>query len=571
MNKQLLSMKKLSKFALISCILFFQLVLGENDPYIPIHLDGFNTILFNQEYPHKSLNMYSIIYGNPLDPFPFNQLSYFPVINFSNYDSIKYLGIDSVFRLQASATAGSEIGEPMLNGLESFSDENRDHFTTFATACNIPKTPMHVFFSYRYTDNYSDDFDNDWDYYKKKTGKDMKFRDEGLAHEMSSGYILPGPIITTSLKAISYKRWGAAPLYFSPLYSTGYILSPSLFFTLPKSKLEVDFFFDYHKDYYDHIDFIDYSDEGWDIKWERTLPKGITAQFSHHKDSKLRPSSYANTTLKDTVSNIFIWTLSGNLYKNLRMSGSIDVEYIQVPKFSININTAWDYIPKARSYTYIQNLTPVEYRSEEFESANLHTGLNYTDTIFSFPFEASIWLNYCEKPLWETLEYKTNKTIICLDTISNAAHLIPGGNASYKMPLLKKLFVTLWGNASYIPKNREAKFSLPLNAGADITFGKIDNDSLFAQVQFEYRDRVSIKHRKENSKGIFEYTAPAQTSAYFLFKMPFQLPFFREHIRTNFHIKAGPIRLSTEQRFTEHPRGNLIGPSISLGINGYIN
>lgn len=565
-------MKKLSNLALISCILFSRLALGENDPYIPIHIDGFNTVLFNQEYPHKSLNMYSIVYGNPLDRFPFNQLSYFPNITFSNYDSIKNLGSDSLFRLQASGTAGSEIGEPMLNELEGITDENRDHFTTFAAACNIPKTPMHVFFSYRYTDNYSDNFEKRWKYFKNKTGKDMAFCQEGLAYEIAGGYILSGPIATTALKAISYNHWGAAPYYFSPIYSSGYNLSPTLTFSLPKSKLWIDLLFDYHKDYYDHINFVDYSDEGWNIIWERKLQKGITAQFSHHKDSKLKPSSYANATLHDTVPNLFTWTLSGNLYSNYHMGGFIDVNYIQIPKFSINVNSAWEYVPKIRSYTYYHgNTWRVEYNASEYEVATLHTALNYTDTLLNFPAKASIWLDYCSMPLWETLDDKGNKLIIRQDTISNAAHLTFGVKGSYKISLFNKLYINLWGNAAITPKNSEVRFSLPLNAGADISFGRVNNDSLYTMVRFEYRDRAMLKYKKINNDEIREYIAPTQTSAYVFLKMPFYFPLFREHLRTNLQIGAGPIRLSREQRIAEHPKGNLIGPSISFRVNGSIN
>ena len=110
-----------------------------------------------------------------------------------------------------------------------------------------------------------------------------------------------------------------------------------------------------------------------------------------------------------------------------------------------------------------------------------------------------------------------------------------------------------------------------LIAGVYITFVKNNNDSLYTEVKIEYRDRVSLKHRTENNNAIFEGIAPAQTSAYLFLKMPFHFPLFREHLRTNFQIGAGPLRLSREQRFKEHPYGNLIGPSISFGVNGFIN
>lgn len=557
--------------AFISCILFNSTAFGENDTYIPIHIDGFNTVLFNQEYPHKSLNMYSIIYGNPLDRFPLSQLSYFPDITFSNYDSIKNLGKDSLFRLQASGAVGSEYGEPMLNELEGIYNENRDHFTTFAAACNIPRTPAHVFFSYRYTDNYSDNFEKSWAHYKKETGKNMPFSEEGLAYEIASGYTLFGPIATTSLKAVSYKQWGTSPYYFSPIYRTGYALNPTLAFSLPKSKLWIDLLFDYNKNYYDRVYSTEYTDEGWNIKWQRKLHNGIIAQFNHHKDSKLRPSSYANACLHDTIPNLLIWNVSGNLYSNLRMGGYIDIQYIQIPKISLNVKPAWEYIPKTRSFRSSEGSDwYLEYHALQYEVVTLHTALSYTDTIFHFPAKASVWLNYCEKPIWEILDYRPGGIIIRQDTIKNSAHLTFGGKGSYKITLFNKLLVSLWGNASLTPKNKEISFSLPLNVGADITFGKPNNDSLYAEIKFEYRDQALLKYRT-TSNNIKDFIAPAQTSAYLFLKMPFHFPLFREHLRTSLQVGAGPLRFSREQRILEHPKGNLIGPTISFGVNGFIN
>lgn len=552
------------------CILFTVPSFGENDPYIPIHLDGFNTILFNPEYPHRSLNMYSFIYGNPLDRFPLEQLSYFPDITFSNYDSIKNSGKDSLFRLQASGTLGSEYGDPMLNGLEGFSRENRDHFTTFAAACNIPKTPMHVFFGYRYIDNYSDRFDEKWKRFREKMGREMVFSDEGLAYEIVGGYSLTGQIATTTLRTLSYKHWGFTPFYFAPMFSTGYILSPILAFNLPRSKLWIDLHFNYHKDYFDHFNFTDYADEGWEVRWQKKLKKGIIAQISHHKDSKRRPSSYLNTTLHDTIPDLLIWNLSGNLHGNRRLGGAVDISYIQIPKFSLDVHSSWDYVPKSRNYKYYENDWPFEYYSLQYETANFHSALRYSDTLLTFPVKASVWLDYCEKPIWETV-YNAKPVILKQNTVKDAAHLTYGGKGSYTISLFDKLSITLWGNLVFTPKEKLLRFELPRNLGTDITFGRLNSDSLYIALKIENRDSTTFRYYKENDNSILHYIAPAQTSAYLFLKMPFLFPLFREHLRTSFQIGAGPIRLSREQRLTEFPLGNPIGPTISFGINGFIN
>ncbi len=124
---------------------------------------------------------------------------------------------------------------------------------------------------------------------------------------------------------------------------------------------------------------------------------------------------------------------------------------------------------------------------------------------------------------------------------------------------------------SITPKNKHIRFSLPLNLGADIAWGKPDNDSLYAMVSVEHRDRTSLKYMEFTSGDIIEYKSPAQTSLSLILKMPFHLPFLRKYIRTNFQIEAGPIRFVKEQRVAEHPLGNPIGPAISLGFNGFFN
>ncbi len=248
---------------IIAGIILVSPVFSENDSLIPFRLDGSNTILFNQEYPHQSYNMYSTIYGNPLDRFPFSLLSDFKPINSGNGNS--QMKHDSLFHQEVTWKLGSETGEMLFNAYEGINQENRDHFTSFATACTFPRSPLDFYFGYRYLDHYSDRFDKQWKKFKDKMDQNMAFSSQGLAYEFSGGYNLSGPVATTTLKTISYKRWGATPYYFSPLFTSGYLLSPTLIFALPKSKLLIDFVFDYHKDFYDHIHYTEYTDEEWNI------------------------------------------------------------------------------------------------------------------------------------------------------------------------------------------------------------------------------------------------------------------------------------------------------------------
>lgn len=564
-------MRSLRVPLLIFCISIFPVfvhpVSAENDTYIPVHLDGYNTLLFNQEYPDQSLNMYSIIYGNPLDRFPFSNLSRFHPLNQGKTDTLQQS--DSLFHCEAVATIGGETGELMFNIYEGIEQENRDHFTTFVTGCSFPHSPLDLYFGYRYLDHYSDRFDELWRLYEDITDNKMAFSSQGLAYEFTGGYILSGPVAATALKTSSYKHWGLTPFNFSPLFRSGYLLEPSLIFGLPKSTLAIDFSFDYHKDYYDHINFVEYTDEAWDITWQRRLQKGIIAQVHHQKDSRLSPSTCLQATLHDTVPNLFRWTLSGNVYGNLRPGASINVDYTQIPTLTINLNSGLHFIPKSREYTFWEVNQQVDYHTKKYETASLHASLRYNDTLF-FPAEAAVWLHYNEKPLWETAEWTGGKVVIRQDTIANAERLTFGGKAAYRISL-KDFSVTLWGNMAVTPKDREIRFSLPRDMGADIAYGRPESDSLYAAVAVENRDRTSLKYLSINENKLFEYTAPAQTSVSFLLRIPFTLPFFENHLRTIFQTEAGPIRFLKEQRVQEHPRGNLIGPAISVGIKGLIN
>jgi hypothetical protein len=543
---------------LVAWVLLCQLAYGEYDSLIPVRIDGSNMILFNQEYPHKSLNMFSIIYGNPLEQFPFLVLS--------NAET------DSLFHLEVSAHAGSEIGEPMLNNFTDPGHKNRDHFTSVVSSCSFPNKPLHLFAGYKYTDNYSDMFDAKWKYFAAVTGREMAFKNEGLAYEIAGGFSLYGPIATIALQVKNYSHWGATPFTFSPLFHKGYLLKPSALFNFKKSDLTVDFLFDYHKEFYNHVIYNEFTDEGWDITWKRKLRNGTLAQVSHHRNSRLTPSSYAKVTLHDTLSNLLAWTMSGNLYKNLRPGGLLGISYIQIPKISLNVNAEWEFIPKDRDYSFKENNLLIEYKYKSYDRTILHSSLQYTDTLF-YPIKASVWLNYVDKPLWETwgLAPSKDRYWICQDTVSNAARLTLGARGSYRA-FYKKISALLWGNAGITPKDKEVRFALPLIAGIDLAYGQPDNDSLYIGIKFVARDTTSLKYMNKVDGYPIEFKSPSQVHVTFEVQIPLMLPFMRDRLRTNIDLKAGPVHfLSGDQRVIDHPRGNQIGPAISLGLNGYFN
>lgn len=501
--------------------------------------------------------MYSIIYGNPLDQFPYN--------------AIKDYKKDSLLHVQFLATAGSEAGEPMLNIFTGGAGENRDHYTKFLSAVRFPNKSFDMFYSYQYVDNYSDRYDGLWNTFAKAMGKEMAYSEEGLAKEISAGFTLYAPIASMSLKTTSYRHWGATPYFFGPVHSRGYLVLPSVNFNFKKSALTSDFFFDYHRDYFDHLQFNEFTDEGWDISWDRKFKNGMLGSLSHHRNSRFSPSSYAQASMHDTLETYMAWTVLGKIYNNLRLGGLAKMSYIQIPKIAFTLEGGWDVTPREREYSFRNNKSWVDYQTRLIETAYFHSTFQYHDTLL-YPIKASIWVDYCDNPLWESVQFiGTSKTIIRQDTISNAAHLTTGAKGSYLVSY-KKLSALLWGNMVITPKNKKVRFSLPMNFGADLAYGKPDNDSLYIGLRIESRDRAVINYKKVGSKKTLQYVAPAQTSASLDVRIPLILPFAREHVRTNLFATVGPIHfLSEAKRIKEHPAGNKIGPLIALGVKGFFN
>lgn len=518
-------------------------------------------MLFNQEYHHKSQNSFSIIYGNPDNRFPFS--------------AIIWPEPDSLSHLQFFAKVGSEIGDPLLNKYEKSGLENRDHFTNIVSTISLPHRLLDIYFGYNYTDNYSDRFDRKWNDFvnSDSTGRRMKGDSVGLAHEISAGITVNSPITSVSLNTLNYKRWGTSPFYFSPIYSIGYLLRPSAYFKINNSDLTVDFLFNYHKDYYDHFDFTEYTDEGWDIAWKRTLQNGIIAQISHHNRTELTPATHAQAELLDTVPGLLIWKLTGSLYGNMRPGGILDLSYTQIPKFLLNMNTAWEPIQKSRSYTFMENTTPVVYHSKAYDINTIHSSIQYLDTLL-FPVTASLWIDYCNRPLWETIDSTGDSIIIRQDTIADAALLTCGGKGSYRVAF-KKLSTTLWGNFSINPTTKKLRFEIPWNVGLDIAYGKPDNDSMYAAINIESRGPTTLQYFNsgiDSTNKFITYKSLSQTGISCKVKIPFNMPFLRRHIRTCVLFEAGPIHpFNKTTRLAEHPLGNKIGPAISLGLNGFFN
>jgi hypothetical protein len=549
-------------------------------------LDGFNTSVFNQEYPHQSINIYSIINGNPLDKFPFDILAkYSQDKNCNrNYDSLKLNNKDSLFHLQASAIIGAETGDLILkqfdNTITSDFPYNRDHFTVFAGAFTFPYTPLNLFFGYRYLDNYSDRFDSLFVLHRKATGNNIPFTDKGLAFELVTGYNFTGSVVSSQLKTISYKHWNVTPYFFSPLFQTGYKLIPSISFGFPNSYLDLKFAFDYQKVHYTHEAdwYSEYMDEAWSIVWRRTIKKNINLQLGHYNNSKNDPSHHFYALLHDTIPKLFSWNLTGKFYSNFRLGGSFGFDYIQIPHFSLKFQSSWDYKPKGRDYTFIIEDIPVEYYAMKYEVFTLHSSLNYLDTLLFFPVSASIWLDYCDKPIWETKEFFQNsiikKYIIRQDTLSSSARVIFGGKADYNISY-KNFNIDLWGNFAVTPKGKNLRLSLPRNIGVDLSYGRPDNSSFYALLRFENRDRSKLKYFDKNIYDFKEFETQAATSMTITVKSPLILPIFRNLARMELQLEGGPIQIAKDfkknQRIKQHPAGNKIGPAISLRVNGYIH
>jgi hypothetical protein len=552
----------------IVSIVCFDSTIADTNSVITIRLDGYNSVVFNPEFPYQPYTGYSVVSGTPGNRFP-GDLFVLPTnqtLFTESFLKTKYK--DSLFHLHLTGNAGSETGDPLLNTFRN-NYPNKDHFTNLGIAARYPYTPLSMYLAYRYNDAYSTRFDTCWSNFKNITGRSMKFDEKGIITELTTGYSLQGAKTLTGLQSSTYKHWAATPYYYSPLYSSGYEISPYLAIALPASILSGHLRYNYHTDYYADTVSTDYTDVTFDIALKRSLTKGIVAEIKEQNNPLCSPSLSTHAGIYDTIPRTGVVTVNAYMYSNLKPGMSAGFDLTRWPNLFFSLKGAWDYFPETRAYTFQFNGKPVDYRPLSYNAVTFHTSVAYHDTLF-FPAFLSLWLDYNDYPLWETIEHTGKKDIIRQEKIQNGAMVNFGGKGSYTITY-KKFSAVLWGNAATTPKKKNFHLSLPRNLGADIAYGSPFTNSLYAVLFIENRVRMAVRYFKVNDNTVEEFTAPAFTRASAKIKIPFFVPFLKKIMQTNIQIDAGPFYFAKDQSVREHPFGNPIGPAFSITLNGMIH
>jgi len=553
---------------------------AKNDDIIPLSIDGFNTILLNQQYFYKSQNIYSSFSGNPGINYPFNLFSEDIVSLFTPARSYNITrNNDSIYHIEGTAIIGSEIGDGLLNQFTNNTPgQNRDHYSNTCLAFRPAKLPLALYGSYRYVDTYSDNFDSQRTTFIGQKRVKMSYEEIGLAEEYSGGLSIGTSAFSFIFKALNYKHWGVTPVFFSPLYFSGYSLHPEFFLSLPASSIYFDFLFDHHRDYYNHITYQKYLDRTWNLRFEKHINKGITGQFSLYNNTKNSPSIRFNALITDSIPHFAICSLSADIYQNFKTGGGLTINYIRIPELCINLNANWNFNPAIRNYSFTQLRTPddsiidtIDYISKSYKQLTVHSSIYYRDTLF-FPFTASLWTQYITPPVYEVVDYSKKRISMRQETFKDKFSFNIGGKTSYNLSY-KNFSVNLWGNFTVNPFKITLPYFIPANGGIDIGCSRCNSDSFYLIATIEARSQLKMYYKTINqneSSELLCYDSPARYSLSVKCNMPFLVPVLRKFMVTSFNFEAGPIHLfPNKTRINDHPFGNFRGPVISAGIKGY--
>lgn len=524
-------------------------------------IDGYSSLQVNYERPWRSRNVDGLLFGTPMDSFPLNLL---PDITAPTAGSSEQLPVT----IRASGTVGAETGEVLLDRFTHTGFPNRDHLTIAAVHCRATRLPADAFVAYRYIDNYSDRFDSLRADYAQITGRGMAFAAEGLAHEVVGGCRIIGSRVRAEARVTKYGRWGATPLFFSPIYTAGYEVEPCVTTVLNESVFRGRLLMDLHRDYYDHDTPAEYLDKGVALEAEKDLTEQINVQTGVFVDTRTTPSRWYRACVTGLIGRQISTGMTAWFYSNARAAGEIDLSLAATPNITLGVEAGWYYRPAGRSFSFMQNDALIAYRPHDYESVGFHGDLSYTDTLM-FPLSIGMWYNYWEKPQFETLTSTSRRRTITQDTLSEALCSSLGGKARYSVSI-RKLGIDLWGHLVLPQPTGERRFHMGHHLGIDLVLGSAHLDSAGLRVSIESRSAASLRYRDGNTGEILDFVAPRQTSVSTHLRIPFRVPVFVHHQRTILHIRGGPFRLAKEQRLKEHPHGNLIGPEIAVGIDALI-
>lgn len=538
----------MNRFAVIQIILLLPSLLLSQPDTISVRLDKFNSFIHS-----------------PTTALPNSNLSI--TSGFHNDSFLIVPAHDSNYLLFISGDIGAETGEALLKRINKPGYyPNRDHRTTFSTQLSVPKIPLSFVYKYDYTDEYSDRFDSIWIDYRRVTGKNMQYYDDGLRHEhlAATRYQQDNLLVQTSYNW--YRRWNTAPYYFSPILSYGYSINPLLAYSKKGLTLNSNWIINKHSIYYDHIYPTDYTDVSFINKLSFELSPSLSTALEARFDPALDPGATFSASLLHS-STIFNWNLLASLSNSndfsLRGYGSLN----PTPNINCSLSLARTFIPKSRHYIFMEYNLPVTYNPISTNQIIFYGSATYKDTFF-IPISVNTWFQHNNKPLWESITFHDDSTVINQMPYKNGESVF-GLNGNCRLNL-KSFYFECHPSITIPLGNTVRRFTIQKILDVVLSFSPPDSDIISASVRFQYRDSSYLNYiLSENTDLLQTLTSPSQTAFYLQLNIPFTVPFIHRFTRNaTFFIDAGPIRLSKTQRVREHPRGNQIGPAIYAGLKG---
>ncbi len=538
-------------------ILFaFDNISGFNRCTVPI--DGSNSFVYDSSRYLFNSNV-SIITGSKNDPF------------FEIYSNTDFPGKHKIMpNINLYGSLGAETGDPLFNQyLNDSSFPNRDHRTIFLMEGMLPQVPLTFAYHYRYVDTYSDRFDSLWSNYYNVNNQKMKYNEVGLSNENYGlvRYQYKDVYMQTAIN--KYEHWGATPYYFSPVFSKGYSVAPSLTYTYKSLILKTDCIIDHYSRYYDHINSANENNiiGECSIGWMSNTKLKSSVNFSYNNlktpKASVSASLFANTTRLrlGCTSKIF------SDY-NMAING-YGAFYIN-QNYQCSLSISRDHILAEKPYKFIEVTKLVQYEPLLFDQNNIYSTITYKDTIY-YPVSFSLWYQYCSDPLWESIISDSNSTIIQQKIIKSSARSIVGFFGSYIITY-KELSLKFTPNLMFPIGDLPMRFKLEKTAIFDISYSDRKSNPVSAAVSIICKDHASLNYLVNgNIDSIQTFRSPSFVSANINIRIPLVVPIVNSILQnTAFVVDAGPVRFSKKQRLREHPQGNYIGPAIYAGFDGRI-
>jgi hypothetical protein len=550
-------MSKQSLKYLPAVVLFLSVNLFGFNSRTDVPLDGYNAFTYDTAQYLFNANL-SIIYGSVND-------SFYKIKNIVDTSVVhkKWPYFDF------STSLKTETGNALFNWYSNDSHDKRYNENTFSITGAYPGIPITLAYKYRYNDTYSDRFDSLWHDYNFKNKKSMSYYQEGLCREdlILARYQSASMIIEALYN--SYSRWGASPLYFTPIFSEGNVLHPSVQYTTNRITLFSKWNIDNRSTYYNLRNPYITTDLASDNGIEMDLEKNITGKLEIAYDNSKNPETAVSLSFIKSESR-FRWGLSGTLYSDEHVAAKANGALTLNQNYGCSLSVSRDHLAKERAYDFYVNDWRVQYEPHVVDQTNLYGAISYEDTLL-FPVKLAVWFQYCSNPIWESVSFPNNTTYIEQVTLPNTTQMVAGFYGNYFITY-KKLKVNISPNLMIPLKTSLMRFKIGSTAQIDFIYSNLKPNPASVSLSLLYKDRSALSYPMNNDiNNMQTYISPAYTSVNFNIRIPFITPLINSVLKnTAFIANYGPLRNQEIQRIHEQPKGNLIGPAIYAGFEGMI-